>query len=575
MPHTPPAAVVDLNSEGGIQEAAPWAGWRGWLAGLWFVVALVLAFPPFGWPVTVFVFLWPMVLWAMRAPCWRGFMMVSALASWSAWFFILIWLRFIYPPWGWVALAALAAEAALFPVTWLAALRWAAPRIKAAAGWRRFFGMLGLAGLWVVLDWVRSWLFSGFLWCPLAAAFWKVPVFLQLAAWTGEGGVTFLVVLFNLAAAGNLHRAQFRERKLQFVQWWAWYKHPDVAALVLAFMILVIWSPFYTLIQLHSRQQQMERLFRAGLVQPWTPADLKWDESKELENWQALANLTLALREQNVDVVVWPEAAPPFAISGPGTEEGRAAVQQLVDVEGKPLILGAVALAPAAAGSKEKGGDYNSIFVMNPGTGLEPEFYAKQKRVPFGEFVPWRDWLPFLGKVVPLAADTLAGKWQQPLPLHLSSGKTLQAGPLICYEDIFPALARQQAQAGADFLVVVTNDAWYGVEGGALQHAAHSVLRAVETRRPVLRCGNDGWSGTIDEYGFGYALEKVDGKVLPKLLMDDNGNGTTYFRGAGAVWLNRDRNWAGQESFYVRYGDWFIAVSAGLALLGAWRLRRR
>ena len=151
----------------------------------------------------------------------------------------------------------------------------------------------------------------------------------------------------------------------------------------------------------------------------------------------------------------------------------------------------------------------------------------------------------------------------------------LQAGPLICYEDIFPALARQQARAGADFLVVVTNDAWYGVEGGALQHAAHSVLRAVETRRPLLRCGNDGWSGWIDEYGFGYALENVGGKPMPELMMDNRVSGTTYFRGAGVVSLNRDKEWTGQESFYVRYGDWFIAVSAGLTLLGAGGLKRR
>jgi apolipoprotein N-acyltransferase len=547
----------------------PW-----WTAG-WMTVALVLAFPPFGWAIMVCLCLSPIVLWAMYAPRWRTFMLAAVLASWSAWFFILFWLRFIYPPWGWVALTALAAEAAIFPVTWLAALRWAAPRIKISGGWTRFLGMLGLAGWWVVLDWVRSWLFSGFLWCPLAAAFWKMPVFLQLSAWTGEAGVTFLLVLFNVAAAFNWQRAQFREKKLRLVQWWAWYKHPDVVALLLAVFILAVWSPCYTMVELNARQQHPERLFRAGLVQPWTPADLKWDETKELENWRALRDLTLSLRLQNIDVVVWPEAAPPFAIEGPGTDDGRAAIQQLVDAEQKPLILGAVALAKPKPGTDVSAGDYNAVFVMNPGMGLETGFYAKQKRVPFGEYVPGRALFPFLGKVVPLPFDTLAGTWGGPLPLHLPNGKTLQAGPLVCYEDIFPALARAQAQAGADFLVVVTNDAWYGVEGGALQHAAHSVLRAVETRRPVVRCGNDGWSGWIDEYGFGFELEKIGNQVQSKLMMDEGATtGTTYFRGAGVVGVYRDRSFAGTESFYVRYGEWFVAVSAVLAALGAWRLRR-
>ncbi|MGA2053353.1 MAG: apolipoprotein N-acyltransferase, partial [Opitutales bacterium] len=212
---------------------------------------------------------------------------------------------------------------------------------------------------------------------------------------------------------------------------------------------------------------------------------------------------------------------------------------------------------------------------MNPGSGVEPEFYAKQKRVPFGEYVPGRDWLPFLGKVVPLPFDTLRGTWQTPLPLQVAGKPTMLAGPLVCYEDIFPALARQQARAGADFLVVVTNDAWYGVEGGALQHAAHSVLRAVETRRPVVRCGNDGWSGWIDEYGFGFELEKTGSQIQPKLMMDgERLASTTYFRGAGVVSVFRDRAFAGQESFYVRYGDWFVAVSALLAVLGAVRLRK-
>ncbi|MGA2053432.1 MAG: hypothetical protein ABSH19_08985, partial [Opitutales bacterium] len=272
-----------MNSAGGIQEAGRWSWRRGWMAGLWWVAALVLAFPPFGYPWMVFLFAIPMVLWAMTAPGWRKFMAVAVAVSWAAWFFILFWLRFIYPPWGWVALTALAAEAAIFPVTWLAALRWAAPRMKVVGGGRRGAGWLGLAGLWVVLDWVRSWLFSGFLWLPLAAAFWKYPMFLQLAAWTGEAGVTFLIILTSLLVAFNWERAQFRRKKLRLVQQWAWHRHPDVIALAVALLVFLGWSPVYTLMNVEARQKHVERLFRAGLVQPWTPADLKWDESKELE----------------------------------------------------------------------------------------------------------------------------------------------------------------------------------------------------------------------------------------------------------------------------------------------------
>jgi apolipoprotein N-acyltransferase len=131
----------------------------------------------------------------------------------------------------------------------------------------------------------------------------------------------------------------------------------------------------------------------------------------------------------------------------------------------------------------------------------------------------------------------------------------------VCYEDTFPQLARMNALAGSDALVVLTNDAWYGEGGEAYQHAAHSVLRAVETRRPVLRCGNGGWSGWIDEFG-----------VSRYVLTDDDGS--VYFRGVGVVNVTRDERWIGRDSFYVEHGDWFVGFAAILGLLGFATLRR-
>ena len=108
--------------------------------------------------------------------------------------------------------------------------------------------------------------------------------------------------------------------------------------------------------------------------------------------------------------------------------------------------------------------------------------------------------------------------------------------------------------AFADALVVVTNDAWYGEGAAAYQHAAHSVLIAVENRRPVLRCGNAGWSGWIDEFG-----------SVRKVLTDDSGS--VYFRGASTVDVTRDLRWVGRDSFYVEHGDWFVLVCACVAFL--------
>ena len=104
-------------------------------------------------------------------------------------------------------------------------------------------------------------------------------------------------------------------------------------------------------------------------------------------------------------------------------------------------------------------------------------------------------------------------------------------------------------------VAVLTNNAWFGEGGAAYQHAANSVLRAVETRRPVLRDGNGGWSGWIDEFG----------SIRATLVNDD---GSIYFRGTKTLNVTRDARWVGRYSFYTELGDWFVAVCAARALFG-------
>jgi apolipoprotein N-acyltransferase len=175
--------------------------------------------------------------------------------------------------------------------------------------------------------------------------------------------------------------------------------------------------------------------------------------------------------------------------------------------------------------------------------------------------VPFRPLLGWLQKIVPVGdGDILPGTDPTLLQMPVADGNTARAAPLICYEDVFPSLARSSVQAGADVLVVMTNDGWFGEGGAAVQHAAHSALRAVETRRPVLRVGNGGWSGWIDEFGY-----------VRYTMTDDAGS--IYFRGARVINVSRDQRWVGHTSFYVEHGDWFVAVSAAAGLF-AWALLR-
>lgn len=216
---------------------------------------------------------------------------------------------------------------------------------------------------------------------------------------------------------------------------------------------------------------------------------------------------------------------------------------------------------------------------------MRTEFYAKRHLVPFGEYVPLRPVLGWLEKVVPVGGDFEAGAGAGLIEVPLGKGwaereGATRLGPLVCYEDIFPALARRSVAAGAEVLMVNTNNGWFGEGAAAYQHAAHSVLRAVETRRPVLRAGNSGWSGWIDECGAIRAVLTKDpatGEVRTEPA--ERGSrakdaGTIYFRGGATLAVTRDARFLGAQTLYVRWGDWFVAASAGLALLG-WAVLRK
>ena len=212
---------------------------------------------------------------------------------------------------------------------------------------------------------------------------------------------------------------------------------------------------------------------------------------------------------------------------------------------GAPILMGTVAY------------DYgrqiwsNGVALAAPESGIDPLFYAKRELVPFGEYVP----APLdrvVEKFVQLDGTFEAGVAPQLISLSVGESK-FKIGPLVCYEDVFPRLARESARAGAEVFFVATNNAWYGEEGGAEQHAAHSVLRAVENRRPVMRCGNGGWSGWIDAYG-----------TVRDVLRDERGS--IYYRGGGSYTVGHYEEWMQAESFYTRHGDWFIVVSGGLSL---------
>ena len=501
----------------------------GLLTGIASVLLWVFSIPPYEFSEAAYIAFVPLLLWLFTRPTKRWVVGVGLGVGWMSWFLILIWLRHVT----WFGAIALSGLLGGVFALWLLFAWKLLPRLAARNILLRSLGFGGIAGFWVVFEWARTWFLWGFPWAPLALSQWERPVVLQIAAWSGAYGVSFLLVFFNLCIAQTL-RERFVKKESKI--WLGWFS-PDLYV-GMASLGLCIYVFFSTLPEYNSAKP----MFTAAVVQPYIPATLKWDTDRELENVEILERQTRFVASLDSDLILWPEAATPWPIVG--TPQMQLRVERLVDEVSKPILMGNL------AEDVESGRWTNGTFLVEPDTGLSDQFYAKRELVPFGEFVPKP--FGFIEKVVPIGGSFVPGDDVGIIELKLGED-TFRVASLVCYEDAFPSLARESAAAGADIFFVATNNAWYGEEGGAEQHAAHSTLRAVENRCPVMRAGNGGWSGWIDSYGSVRDVLK-------------NSEGSVYFRGGGTYDVFEFTEWEHQQSFYTKHGDWFVALSGVLAL---------
>jgi apolipoprotein N-acyltransferase len=499
---------------------------------------LVVAFPPFHAPEAAYVCLVPGIFWAYLRPRLKLYAWTMFAAQAAAWTINLSWLH----PVTWAGLFALGPIVGAWTGSWYLAAWWAMPRMEGRPTPVRLLAMLGLGGAWVLIEWSRTWLLGGFPWMPLAATQWeKMNAVLQIAAFTGAYGVSFVLVSFNIGFAAFTNRL-FREGEQGL-------RRRSQEFLLALFLLLVCLSVYVQ--ELTNAPKFSVPFANVAFVQPDIPAMVKWDPSKTAEIIDTLRSTTLTAGSVHPDLILWPESTTPFALKG-GDPSMRKFVERLSALTKAPMLIGADAIEDAGTSHETY---YNAAYVIDPEVGLQTAYYAKRRLVQFGEYVPLRPLLGWIGKFAPLGdTDFTPGKDSTPLVVPMERGAAA-FGVLICYEDLFPSLARAEVRSGADALVVITNDAWYGEGAAAYQHAAHSVLRAIETRRPLLRCGNAGWSGWIDEFGRIRRVMK-------------NEDGSIYYRGTSLANVTRDQRWVGRNSFYVDHGDWFVAVSAVLAAMG-------
>lgn len=519
-----------------------------WVAPAASALLLFVAFlpGPFAW--AGFVWAVPLALWAMAEPdaaVWRRRTLGASLLAWVA---LLAWLRHVHPPLGWLGWSLLSAYCAVYLWAWLLALRWVLPWCGGRPLVDRALGILGLSALWVLLEALRGWALSGFGWLPLAASQAHNPVMLALCEVAGQLGLSGALILANLSLARWIRR-QFVETRP------AADRAPSLLGgftpelyLGLAPVLLAFWLHLSHLADA-AREEAEGRggVLRVAVVQTDVDPYRKWEPASANGLLRELGAMTATADAAGADIILWPEAASPFPLSDAAYADFLGGVAASGN---STLVIGAI--------DRREGGYANSIAAVGPEGPLGTP-YDKRHLVPFGEYVPLADLLP-LRKLVPIPQDCVAGTAPRLLAVPDAQGRPALLGPLVCYEDIFPSLARDHALAGAQALVVLTNDAWYGRELGAWQHAAHSVLLAAATRLPVARCGNAGWSGWIEP----------SGRAFPALR-----DGSIYFRGAAMLGERRIPAADRPATHWTSVGDApLLLPCAGLAILLAMRRRR-
>lgn len=366
---------------------------------------------------------------------------------------------------------------AIYMSLYLTIFGWLSSRILQSS--RPVMALIFLPLLWVGLDWLRSILFTGIPWMDLGYGLYEHIELIQVADLVGHYGLTWLILLANvgltLALAGRVS---------------VWSR---LAALVLPLAMLV-GSWMYGQARVVSLDQEVKKSDSVllGVVQGNIDQSLKWSPGLQQTTVDKYLELSQSLvAGDRPELIVWPETALPFY---PQVGDNMKPLSVFVAESGIPLLSGAPWFEIVDYDRKEVK-YFNSGFLLNPDGQLGGR-YNKSHLVPFGEYVPLKKYLPFLAPLVENVGDFSPGS----VDAVLAHGE-VKAGVLICFESVFPEITRKWVEAGANVLVNLTNDAWYGKSSAPHQSLAMSVLRAVESRRSVVRSANTGYSAFIGPDG--------------------------------------------------------------------------
>ncbi|NQU10970.1 apolipoprotein N-acyltransferase [bacterium] len=400
---------------------------------------------------------------------------------------------------------------------------------------------------WVVLEWVRGrFILGGFPWNFVGVSQHAVPHAIQYAAVTGVYGVSALVAFGNLGIYCTARRFWNQLRTVAPRRRLSWEFYLAVGAMCLPLV--------YGARTIHRAAPAGESL-RLLLVQGNIPQDLKFDpleKSMILDRYERWTRAGLEFRRP--DLIIWPETATPEALRY--DPASYALVTNLAATAGVPLLSGTIDYTPRS----EPPEGFNAAMLVGP-DGAVQQIYRKLHLVPFGEYVPLRKIFPFLKWLTPIPDSFERGEQHTVFTLPASDRNAhpaLRFGVVICFEDAVASLYRQFVRQDVDFMVNLTNDAWFKESPAAELHLANAVFRAVESRRPLVRVTNNGVTCIVDQFGI----------VRNRLDPFREGSLNTEL----ALPATRP------TTFYTRYGDVFVggcALVGALAVAWGWQVRRR
>jgi len=339
--------------------------------------------------------------------------------------------------------------------------------------------------IWVSCEYLRSVLFTGLPWGLLGHTQYRHLPIVQLSDVLGVYGISYLLLQANAVCYAAIRWLADKSGNDPV------FRKSHIIGSVAGMTVALALTICYGVHRIHEVDHMISRAPAPtiSVIQGNIDQAAKWNPAFQAATVHKYIALSRKALPSDPALVVWPETAAPFYFGH--HPRLTKTVEKGIRGIGKGFLLG----SPSFSRKPDRVEYYNSAFLVDE-TGSIAGRYDKAHLVPFGEYVPFKRWLPFLGKIVAHVGDFTAGE----------EGKTMswlehRMGVLICYEILFPGLSRQMTKNRAGYLVNMTNDAWYGRTSAPYQHFSVAVFRAVENRRSLIRSANTGISGFIDPAG--------------------------------------------------------------------------